>query len=82
MARPKVNASKTTIGIREGLAGWIEYRGREYSGGMSAYLNDLAAADRADTLAEGGQDAERYRAWLVATGNDAELGALDAEGGL
>lgn len=83
MSKPRANAKRTVVGIREGLIGWIEYKGRTHAGGsMAAYLNDLAAADRAAVLAEGGEDAERYRAWLAATGNDAELEALEAEGAL
>lgn len=76
MARPKVNTLKTTIGIREGLDGWIEYRGRN-TGGRAAYLNDLAAADRDAVLAENGEDARRYRAYLIATGRDVELEDVD-----
>lgn len=76
MARPKIAALKTTITIRDGLDGWIEYRARN-RGGRAAYLNDLAAADRAAALAEGGKDVERYRAYLLATDREAELDAID-----
>lgn len=76
MARPKVNATKTTISIRDGLGGWLEFRGRDY-GGMAAYLNHLAEIDRAAVMAEGGEEARRYRMFLDATGKTAELEAVD-----
>lgn len=76
MARPKTNAKKTAISIREGLSGWIEFRGRAH-GSMAAYLNHLAAEDRAAVLAAGGDEADRYRAFLVATGQEAELEVVD-----
>lgn len=81
MARPRTTALKTTIPIRTNLDGWIEYRARN-NGGRAAYLNDLAAADRAAALAAGGKDVERYRAYLLATDRDAELEAVDGGAGL
>lgn len=83
MSRPRTNAKRTVVGIREGLIGWVEFRGRTHEGGsMAAYLNDLAAEDREAVLAEGGQQVEKYRAYLTAMGYDAELEALQAEGRL
>lgn len=79
MARPRKVGKKTTIGINENLVGWMEFAGREYVGGMTEYLNTLAEADRYKFLHAPDDDglAERYRAYLLATGRDAELSALD-----
>lgn len=79
MPRAKSNARKTTIGIPADIDGWLEYAGRSFDGGMTGYLADLARRDR-DRLVAGPDDdgtAERYRAFLLATGRDAELAALD-----
>lgn len=82
MARPRKVGKKTTIGINENLVGWMEFAGREYAGGMTEYLNTLAEADRDKFLHAPDDDglAERYRAYLLATGRDAELSALDDHG--
>ena len=49
---------------------------------MTEYLNTLAEADRSRFLQAPDDDglAERYRAYLLATGRDAELSALDDHG--
>lgn len=73
--RPATVAKKTSIGLRQGVDGWIEYQAMAH-GGIAAYLNDAAEADRAAQLAAGGEVAERYRAYLVATGRTDELAAL------
>lgn len=76
MARPRRVGKKTTIGLNEGLVGWLEFAGRGYSGGMTEYLNTLAEADRARALQADDGQAERYRAYLVATGRDDEMALL------
>lgn len=78
MARPRKVGKKTTIGISENLVGWLEFAGREYSGGMTEYLMKLAERDRMERVVAGDKDglAERYRAYLTATGRDDELAAL------
>ena len=75
MARPVTNRRKTCIGLRESVSDWIEFMALGRT--TTDYLNDLAEADKAQTLAEGGEIAERYRAYLVATGRTAALEALD-----
>lgn len=74
--RPATVAKKTTIGLRRGVDGWIEFQAMAH-GGISAYLNDAAEADRAATLADGGEIAQRYQAYLVATGRDEELAGIE-----
>ena len=77
--RPATVGKKLTVGIRHGLDGWVDFQalGRK---SIAGYLNDLAEADRAAKLAEGGEIVERYRAYLVATGRKSELESLDAGG--
>ena len=78
--RPATVAKKTTIGLRRGVDGWIEFQAMDH-GGIAAYLNDAAEAERARVLDEGGTVADRYRAYLVATGRDDELaGITETEG--
>ena len=75
MPRAKSNARKTTIGIPADIDGWLEYAGRGVEGGMTGYLADLVRRDRDRFMAAPDDDglAERYRAFLLATGRDAEL---------
>lgn len=79
MPRAKSNARKTTIGIPADIDGWLEYAGRGVEGGMTGYLADLVRRDRDRFMAAPDDDglAERYRAFLLATGRDAELAGLD-----
>lgn len=74
--RPATVGRKTTLGLRDDLLGWIDFRALDTP--MSDYLNGLAAADRARVLTEGGEDAERYRAYLIAAGRTKELEGLDS----
>ena len=74
--RPATVAKKTTIGLRRGVDGWIEFQAMAH-GGISAYLNDAAEADRAVALADGGEIAQRYQAYLVATGREDELAGIE-----
>lgn len=73
--RPATVAKKTTVGLRQGVDGWIEFQAMAH-GGIAGYLNDAAEADRALSLADGGEVLERYRAYLVATGRDVELSLI------
>lgn len=75
--RPATVAKKTTVGLRQGVDGWVDFQAITH-GGIAAYLNDAAEADRTAQLAQGGEVVERYRAYLVATGRVAELQAVDA----
>lgn len=75
--RPATVAKKTSIGLRQGVDGWIDFQAMAH-GGIAGYLNDVAEADRAARLAEGGEVVERYRAYLIATGRKTELEAVDA----
>lgn len=79
MARPTVNAKKTTISIRLGLDGWADYQAMRLKpdGGLVAYLNELMEEDRARTVAAGGTEAERYALFLGATGREEEAAAMD-----
>lgn len=74
--RPKAVGRKTTLSINENLSGWIEFRGRSYSRGLSGYLNALAEEDRARVLADDHETAERYRAFCGAVGYDSEVEGL------
>ncbi len=74
--RPKAVERKTTLSINENLSGWLEFRGREYSRGLSGYLNALAERDREQVLAEGGELSERYKAFCAAVEYDSELESL------
>lgn len=74
--RPKATEKKTTLSINKGLSGWLEFRGRDYSRGVSEYLNALAEQDRDAVLTEGGELADRYRAYCTAVGYDEELAGL------
>lgn len=76
VGRPKAVARKTTLSINENLSGWLEFRGRDYSRGVSEYLNALAEQDRERVLAEGGELAERYKAFCAAVEYDSELDSL------
>lgn len=76
--RPATVAKKTSIGLRQGVDGWIEFRAMEH-GGIAGYLNDLAEADRDATVREGGELAGRYQAYLVATGRGSELAGVSGE---
>jgi hypothetical protein len=71
-------ARRTMISIADDLDGWISWAGKCKAKSMADYLNQLARDDRARTLAEGGEDADRYRAYLKGLGLEAEL--KDAEG--
>ena len=73
--RPATVAKKTSVGIRQGVDGWVAFRALDH-GGIAGYLNDLAEADRDAALCEGGDVAERYRAYLVATGRGSELESI------
>lgn len=75
--RPATVAKKTSVGLRQGVDGWISFMALEH-GGIAAYLNDAAEADRENALASNGETARRYRAYLVATGRTDELEAVDA----
>lgn len=80
MGRPAINAKKTTLSVRTGLDGWLEFMGRD-AGGASAYLNDLAARDRERVVVAGGALADRYLMYLAATGREDErAAALEATG--
>lgn len=81
MGRKRVTERKTTIAINEGLSGWIEFRGRTYGRGASEYLNDLAERDREAALSEGGEVAERYRAYLRAIDREGELESVGVKEG-
>ena len=74
--RPRATEKKTTLSVNRGLSGWLEFRGRDYSRGVSEYLNALAEQDRETVLAEGGELAERYKAFCSAVGYDEELNSL------
>lgn len=77
MGRTKTNARKIPVGIRQNLDGWVEFRGRSFSGGMGGYLNHLATEDRDRTLAQDPDLAARYRAFLVGTDRAEELASLE-----
>lgn len=78
MARPRKIGKKTTIGIEAGLVGWMEFAGREYAGGTTEYLNELAKADRFKFLsAPDDGTAQKYRMYLQAVGYDDELAEVD-----
>lgn len=70
-------ARRTMIGIDEDVDGWVEWAGKFRSDSQAAYLNQLARADRNRHIAESPETAERYRAYLTATGRDSELEMLD-----
>ena len=74
--RPQTVEKKTTLSIRIGLTGWLEFRTRGESGGVSGYLMDLAEADRAKAATEHGEDWDRYLMYLRATQRDEELDAV------
>lgn len=76
MARPRTKGKKLALGIDIGLAGWIEWQGRQDEHGQSGYLNALAQADRAEKLRDA-ETARRYRLYLEACGYDDELAGLD-----
>lgn len=77
MARPRKVGKKTTIGISEHLVGWLEFAGREYAGGMTEYLMELADADRAARIlarTDASRDEySRYHQYTNATGRPQEL---------
>lgn len=75
--RPKTVERKTTLSVSENLSGWLEFRGRQYSRGVSQYLCDLADKDRAKVLEYDSETAEKYRLFCQATGYDGELEKLD-----
>lgn len=68
-------ARKTMIGIDADVDGWIEWAGKFRAGSQAEYLNQLARADRNKKLSDP-ETENKYRAYLVATGRDAELEAL------
>lgn len=74
--RPKAVERKTTLSINPNLSGWLEFRGRDYSRGVSEYLNTLAERDREAVLAEDPETAKRYRAFCGAVGYDSEVDSL------
>lgn len=74
--RPKEVEKKTTLSIDNNLSGWLEFMGRNYGRGASEYLCHLAKLDRDRVLAEGGAEAERYRAFCGAVGYESELDSL------
>ena len=78
MARAKTTEKKTTLSVRMGLGGWISWRGSQTPGGAGGYLMDLAEQDREEVLRRGGEEAERYKMYLVAMGMTSELESLDA----
>lgn len=77
MARPRKVGKKTTIGISEHLVGWMEFAGREYAGGMTEYLMELADADRAariyGTSAAQKDEYHRYHLFIDAIGRPDEI---------
>jgi len=73
--RPSTVGRKTSVGLRRGTEGWIEFRAMEH-GGIAGYFNYLAEADRNEALVTQGDLTERYRAYLVATGRTEELRVL------
>ena len=75
--RPRTNQRKTTLGVRLDLASWFDFVSDTHLGGISGYVNDMARRDRDRILAEGGETAERYKAYLFATGRDQELMELE-----
>lgn len=72
--RPSTVGRKTSVGLRRGIEGWIEFRAMEH-GGIAGYFNDMAEDDRDKALGNS-EIVERYRAYLVATGRTDELAAL------
>lgn len=78
MPRKRTIDRKTTISIYPAVSGWLEFAGRQYGAGAGEYINALVRADRAHVLERDAELAEQYRAFLVGTGADAELKALEA----
>lgn len=74
--RPRATEKKTTLSINTGLSGWLEFRGHDYTRGVSEYLNRLAEEDRARVLAEDPETAARYRAFCGAVGYGSEVEGL------
>jgi hypothetical protein len=67
---------RTMITIAEDVDGWISWAGKRKADSMASYLMQLAREDRDRTLAEGGKDAEMYRAYLKGLGMEDELEAV------
>lgn len=78
MPRQRTTEKKFTLGVREGMSGWLEFMGK-YSGSMAAYLMDMAEDDRKRVMDEGGELSERYRLYLSAMGYDSELNQVEDE---
>lgn len=80
MARAKITDGKqTAIRIRTHQRGWLNWIRDRHDISLAEYIADLIDADRANALAEGGEDAERYRMYLKATDMDEELAYIDGE---
>ena len=79
MGRKRVIEKKTTFSVAANLSGWLDYRGKQYGRGVGEYLCELAERDRQQIMAEGGEVAERYRAYLLGAGYDEELKSLGVE---
>lgn len=77
--RPRHVVRKLVVSITEGIDGWLRFMGAQEPLGMSGYLVRLAREDRARSLAEGGEVAQRYRLYLEAMGNAEELESLGEE---
>jgi len=74
--RPREIEKRTTLSISPGISGWLEFRGRAHSRGVSGYLNQLAEADRDKVLEEDPETAERYRMFCEALGYEGELKSI------
>lgn len=72
-----MTAKRTTVLIDGDLQGWAEWAGRSRAVSTSRYINALMRADRAAVLAQGGDEAERYRGYLAALGMEDEAASLD-----
>lgn len=80
MARTKVTEGKqTAIRVRTHQRGWLNWVRDRYDTSLAEYVADLIDADRAQALRDNGEDAERYRMYLQATGMDEELAYIDGK---
>lgn len=58
------------------MDGWLEFAARDYTTGMAGYLMALVRRDRAERMESNPEEAERYRAYLMATNMLSELESL------
>ena len=80
MARAKITDGKqTAIRVRTHQRGWLNWVRDRYGVSLAEYVSDLIDADRAQAMKDNGEDAERYRMYLQATGMSEELDYIDGK---